>query len=129
MKQLIETMISDYLNESHEDDLVESIFEEVSEETWEAIEEAILHELSPELLARYKKKANKQVDRAYDSAHFAKSDKVRQKNKDRIRKRESGLSMSNAKEKSDLKNLSSDDFQKKYRMSKSEWQRKNKKSY
>jgi hypothetical protein len=41
------------LEESYEDDLVESIFEEVSEETWEAIEEAILNELSPGVLKRY----------------------------------------------------------------------------
>jgi hypothetical protein len=46
MKQLVEQMIGEYLNESYENDLVESIFEEVSEETWEAIEEAILNELS-----------------------------------------------------------------------------------
>ena len=53
-KQLIESMITGYLEESYEDDnIVESIFEEVSEETWEAIEEAILNELSPELMARY----------------------------------------------------------------------------
>jgi hypothetical protein len=59
MKQLIEGMIGNYLNESVEDDLIESIFEEVSGETWEAIEEAILNELSPETLASYTKKASK----------------------------------------------------------------------
>jgi hypothetical protein len=53
LKSLIESMIGDYLNESYEDDLVESIFEEVSEETWEAIEEAILNELSEETLELY----------------------------------------------------------------------------
>jgi hypothetical protein len=52
-------MVGDYLNESYEDDLVESIFEEVSEETWEAIEEAILNELSPKTLKSYIKKAEK----------------------------------------------------------------------
>jgi hypothetical protein len=56
-KQLIENMIGDYLNESYEGDLVESVFEEVSEETWEAIEEAILNELSPKTLASYVKKS------------------------------------------------------------------------
>lgn len=57
LKNIVESMILGYLNESIEDDLLESIFQEVSEETWEAIEEAILLELSPETLASYKKKA------------------------------------------------------------------------
>lgn len=57
LKDIIESMIIGYLNESEEDGLMESIFQEVSEETWEAIEEAILLELSPETLASYKKKA------------------------------------------------------------------------
>jgi hypothetical protein len=69
MKQLIEAMVDDYLNESYQDDLVESIFEEVSEETWEAIEEAILNELSPELLKRYKAKAEKDEVDATDKLY------------------------------------------------------------
>lgn len=57
-------MVESYLEESYEDDLVESIFEEVSEETWEAIEEAILNELSPDLLKRYMNKAYKSRETA-----------------------------------------------------------------
>lgn len=56
-----------YLEESYENDLVESILEEVSEETWEAIEEAILNELSPELLQRYHKKATKDAKKLQKS--------------------------------------------------------------
>jgi hypothetical protein len=66
LRSLISEMVGDYLNESHEDDLIESIFEEVSEETWEAIEEAILNELSPNTLQSYVKKAaadEKRLDR------------------------------------------------------------------
>lgn len=59
LKQLIENMIYDYL----EDDLVESVFEEVSPQTWEAIEEAILNELSPELLKRYINKSIRDQDK------------------------------------------------------------------
>lgn len=71
-------MIGDYLEESYEDDLVESIFEEVSEETWEAIEEAILNELSPKTLASYVKKAS---DDMYDKGgktvyHSSKANKA-----------------------------------------------------
>jgi hypothetical protein len=40
LRTLISEMVETYLEESYEDDLVESIFEEVSNETWEAIEEA-----------------------------------------------------------------------------------------
>jgi len=66
MKQLIESMITGYLEESYEDDnIVESIFEEVSEETWEAIEEAILNELSPKTLARYAHDASGDYMRRY----------------------------------------------------------------
>jgi hypothetical protein len=179
MKQLIEGMIGDYLNESYEDDLVESIFEEVSEETWEAIEEAILNELSPKLLKRYKKKAQQSLDRnteksvknrekeaeytkhsekwydkstkaryrtpreagkrayAWDTqsgarkmadktgvtAHTA---KVRADAADNVvSKRQRGLTSINKREKSDFNNLSAEDFKKKYRMTKSEWQNKN----
>lgn len=61
LKQLIESRISDYLEESYEDDLMESIMEEVSEETWEAIEEAILNELSPEFLDKYMSKTHSSV--------------------------------------------------------------------
>ena len=61
LKSLIESMIVNHLEESYEDDLVESIFDEVSEETWEAIEEAILNELSPKTLASYTKKASKDI--------------------------------------------------------------------
>jgi hypothetical protein len=71
MKQLIESMIGDYLEESYKDNLVESIFEEVSEETWEAIEEAILNELSPKTLASYVKKASADVsDKASHSGRL-----------------------------------------------------------
>jgi hypothetical protein len=58
-------MVGDYLNESHEDDLVRSIFEEVSEETWDAIQEAILSELSPAVLNRYVNKSIRNQDK-YD---------------------------------------------------------------
>jgi hypothetical protein len=64
LRTLISEMVETYLEESYEDDLVESIFEEVSNETWEAIEEAILNELSPKTLASYTKKATKSLDKA-----------------------------------------------------------------
>lgn len=58
LKQLIENMIGDYLEESYDGyDLAEEVFDEISEETWKAIHEAILNELSPELKARYAKAA------------------------------------------------------------------------
>lgn len=74
MKKLVENMISDYLEESYEDDIVESIFEEVSDETWEDIEEAILSELSPGTLKKYIGKAganqtSRQLDIAWDNDH------------------------------------------------------------
>jgi hypothetical protein len=56
-------MVESYLEESYEDDLVESIFEEVSEETWEAIQEAILNELSPDTLKRYINKSTRDQDK------------------------------------------------------------------
>ena len=67
LKALISEMVGDYLNESYEDDLVESIFEEVSDETWEAIEEAILNELSPKTLTSYRKKAKNQAEKAWNT--------------------------------------------------------------
>jgi len=74
LRSLIESTISGYLNESHEDDLIESIFEEVSEETWEAIEEAILSELSPGTYKNYMNKAaarqtSRQLDIGWDGDH------------------------------------------------------------
>ena len=57
LRTLISEMVETYLEESYDDDLVESIFEEVSSETWEAIEEAILNELSPRTLSSYIKKS------------------------------------------------------------------------
>jgi hypothetical protein len=149
-------MIGDYLNESYEDDLVESIFEEVSEETWEAIEEAILNELSPELLQRYKQKAKKSVDKLDSKAQksddlamktfssamrknvdskghksdYEKSTKYSDqatKYHNKSKQRDKGIETAEVKLiKSDLNNLSADEFQKKYRMSKAEWERKNK---
>jgi hypothetical protein len=75
LKALISEMVGDYLNESYEDDLVESIFEEVSDETWEAIEEAILNELSPKTLASYVKKASQSAARNAETSgkHWEKS--------------------------------------------------------
>ena len=58
LKQLISEMVGSYLEESHNDNLIETIFEEVSEETWEAIEEAILSEISYKTLASYARKTN-----------------------------------------------------------------------
>lgn len=58
LRNLISEMVESYLEESIQDDLVESIFEEVSPETWIAIEEAILNELSPATLKSYIKKQN-----------------------------------------------------------------------
>jgi hypothetical protein len=113
LRSLISEMIGDYLNESHEDDLIESIFEEVSEETWEAIEEAILNELSPELMARYR---NKAVDRKHIAA-------VNDDDRDYENKK-TGISRSYSavdKQKNDYDNLSSDEFKKKYRKSKADW--------
>ena len=143
MKQLIESMISDYLEESYEDNLAESIFEEVSEETWEAIEEAILNELSPELLARYRKKAQKnasELGSKLDSAEKTPSGRVKVKDygtldkltnrtrgQSRAFRKMTGTAKVNASGPSnDFRDLSADDFQKKYRMSKAEWERKNK---
>jgi hypothetical protein len=73
LKSLIESMIVNHLEESYEDDLVESIFDEISEETWEAIEEAILNELSPQTLSSYKKKAWKSAGQSYRKVDTAKS--------------------------------------------------------
>lgn len=67
LRTIIFEMVGDYLNESHEDYLVKSIFEEVSSETWEAIQEAILNELSPKTLEKYRKKAGKQAEKAWDT--------------------------------------------------------------
>ncbi len=67
-RTLISEMVGDYLNESYEDDLMESIFEEVSDETWEAIEEAILNELSPKTLSSYVKKANRSANKSFSNA-------------------------------------------------------------
>jgi len=69
LKSLIESMIVNHLEESYEDDLMESIFEEVSSETWEAIEEAILNELSPKTLASYMKKSDKSLDKLGSQRH------------------------------------------------------------
>ena len=135
LKQLIENMIGDYLNESYEDDLVESVFEEVSEETWEAIEEAILNELSPALLKRYAAAADKSVEKRKPGESDADWDKrgdKRQQGADKafdkiVRKtKKSPQIVKRQIERKDLSVLSSDEFQKKYRMSKAEWQRKNK---
>ena len=58
IKQLIESMIVNYLEESADAyDLVEEVFDELSPETLEAIHEAILNELSAELKAKYAKAA------------------------------------------------------------------------
>ena len=144
MKQLIESMITGYLEESYEDDnIVESIFEEVSEETWEAIEEAILNELSPELLARYRKKAAKstsELGSKLDAADKSPSGRFKPKDhraldkmtsRTRGQKRAFQKMTGTAKVKAsgpsnDFRDLSADDFQKKYRMTKAEWERKNK---
>jgi hypothetical protein len=143
MKQLIEQMIGDYLNESYEDDLVESIFEEVSEETWEAIEEAILNELSPELLKRYKEKAGKhasELGSKLDSAEKYSSGNIKVKDYgtlDKLTNRTRGQSRAFRKmtgtarvnasgPANDLRDLPAADFEKKYRMTKAEWERKNK---
>lgn len=77
LKQLIENMIGDYLNESYDGyDLAEEVFDEVSEETWEAIHEAILNELSPELKARYAKAAaGDAAMRAFDVGDKGRLDK------------------------------------------------------
>jgi len=155
LKQLIENMIGEYLNESYENDLVESIFEEVSEETWEAIEEAILNELSPKTLASYAKKASKSADRLSKSAdkygdkasmaHFDSMAGSGRKALDRATKysdradadskkaanRTQGITRASSaieRQKKDHNELSADDFEKKYRITKSEWMRKNKKN-
>lgn len=53
LRTLISEMVETYLEESYNDDLIESIFNEVSDETWEAIEEAIMNELSEETYDLY----------------------------------------------------------------------------
>jgi hypothetical protein len=140
MKQLIESMIGDYLNESYEDDLVESIFEEVSEETWEAIQEAILNELSPELLQHY-------GDKAYARAKKLSNSKTK-KSKKEFEKRDDGWRMAHRKTnalapgrprsakvkapgsnwelnaRSDMNSLSADEFQKRHKMAKADFERK-----
>jgi hypothetical protein len=153
MKQLIENMIGDYLNESYEDDLVESIFEEVSDETWEAIQEAILNELSPDTLKRYINKSTRDQDKRKQLARAAdnriadrkvhnpfstkdkeKRDKTDQQSSDRnwrkAYNREVGQERAvNSMEKSakkDLVDLSPEDFSKKYKMNKTAWRNRNK---
>jgi hypothetical protein len=159
MKQLIESMITGYLEESYEDDnIVESIFEEVSEETWEAIEEAILNELSPSLLARYSDKAKERAKkyrereqefgdakkgnldhiRGQNSDPYNSSDRqkkilskygsLEKKYKDKANRREKGSKkafdkMYNSWQ--DYRKMPSDEFEKKYRMTKAEFNRKN----
>ena len=162
MKQLIESMITGYLEESYEDDnIVESIFEEVSEETWEAIEEAILNELSPETMARYadaatddymrksrydsrkkgidtalkkigagsgtRKQVQKRLERgrkSYDSEMHS----ARHRNPDRLQspegRRARGSVISSidlAAGRRDMKDLSPEEFKKKYRKTKADW--------
>jgi hypothetical protein len=194
-------MIGDYLNESYEDDLVESIFEEVSEETWEAIEEAILNELSEETRDLYiegslkKGSVNRGIKDAFRKGEAKTRDFYSSKNtqskfakpktkaeKDAVSKgkwagggsptarganrtaSQDGLkdtehgnsqksnfgkthyktqthankmynlkttkpnlpSSTTERQKADLNNLSADEFQKKYRMTKTDWERKNK---
>jgi hypothetical protein len=154
LKQLIENMIGEYLNESYEDDLVESVFEEVSEETWEAIEEAILNELSPELRDRYAAAASKSLKKASDArSRSAPGGNAYKKHDDTMKKRRKGSAALGVRRdaesgaefqymdpkdqknrtdriskrvQSDLKNLSADEFNRRYRMSKAEWERKNK---
>jgi hypothetical protein len=89
MKQLIESMITGYLEESYEDDLVEPIFEEVSEETWDTIEEAILNELSPELLQCY-------GDKAQDRANKLSGAKTKKKQRE-FKKRDARWRMAHRK--------------------------------
>ena len=113
LKQLIENMIGEYLSESYEDDLVESIFEEVSSDTWEAIEEAILSELSPALLKRYKDKA---ADRKQIAGFYGNDKDYENKEKGIAR-----ASSSVDKQKNDYDNLSAAEFKKKYRKTKSQW--------
>jgi len=113
LRTLIEEMIGNYLEESYEDDLVESIFNEVSEETWEAIEEAILNELSPTLLARYR---NKAVDRKHIAA-VNDDDRGYENKKKGISRSYSAVD----RQKNDHANLSSAEFKKKYKKTKSAW--------
>jgi hypothetical protein len=140
MKQLIEQMVGNYLNESYEDDLVESIFEEVSEETWEAIEEAILNELSPELLQRYGDKAQARANKLSNSKT--------KKSKKEFEKRDDGWRMAHRKTsgrapgapgsakvkapgsnwelnaRRDMNSLSADEFQKRHKMTKADFDKK-----
>jgi len=163
MKQLIEKMVGDYLNESYEDDLVESIFEEVSEETWEAIEEAILNELSPELLKKYADKADKDIGKRIGV--FKRGDQGRNpsdaqdKNYKKMNTRLKGTAIAKAKmdryapadkkahpsnlspqarvkspgsdwtvtAKKSLRDLDANTFQRKYKMTKSEFENKHSK--
>jgi hypothetical protein len=135
MKQLIEQMIGNYLHESYEDDLVESIFEEVSEETWEAIEEAILNELSPSLLNRYAKAAEtrRHIDRKnFNAATVYGDDDEAEEIAKSHNKRLAGEKLAKQKlargplasQRQDLKDLSAFEFMKKHKMRKSEWRKK-----
>jgi hypothetical protein len=137
LKQLIESMIGDYLNESYEDDLVESIFEEVSEETWDAIQEAILNELSPELLQRYKSIAKRDLGRKETGIEWEKEqgynrdqkaiDRMRWKRDNReygLKKVDGAIDKATAQKNKDARELSGADFQKKYKMTKAAWKAK-----
>lgn len=150
MKQLIENMIFDYLEESYTDDLVESIFEEVSEETWDAIEEAILNELSPALLKRYSQKATADASAKHRAVSNNDSEVGRISYDTRMKyepgsdeyksgaKKVSDLRKSSGKllkkagqrrmgaGKADLKTLDANEFERKYHMTKAEWERRNK---
>lgn len=94
IKQLVESQISDYLEESY-DDIIESIMNEVSEETWEAIEEAILNELSPDLLDRYADKALSQSIKLKKQVYGKK--KVDSSTVNKYHKRDAGFRLASRK--------------------------------
>jgi hypothetical protein len=140
LKQLIENMIGNYLNESNDYDLAEEIFEEVSPETWEAIQEAILNELSPELLQRYKSVAKRDVKRKEMGIEWEKEqgysrdqkaiDRMKSKKDNRnygLGKVDGAIDKATAQKNKDARELSGADFQKKYKMTKAEWEAKSKK--
>jgi hypothetical protein len=141
LKQLIENMIGDYLEESHDGyDLAEEVFDEISEETWEAIHEAILNELSPELLQRYKSVAKRDLARKEGGIEWERDqgrrgdqkaiDRMRWKRDNRkygLKKVDGAIDKATAQKNKDAKELSGADFKQKYRMTKAAWKASNKK--
>lgn len=147
LHQIIKEAILQKLEESYDSDLAEEILSELSEETLQNLEEQILNELSPALLQRYRKKAWDSKDKYDDKStksfnrigkHIYANNQKRvdyhsDKHKEysnKSRKRFSNIGKVDDKldkQKRDLRDMPADEFEKKYRMTKAEYERKYKK--